>query len=67
MGTDGRIRCTHCGDVIGVYEPLVVVADDEARRTSLAAEPDAATNPDATYFNGACHLRTLDHTGGLAP
>jgi DNA-directed RNA polymerase subunit N (RpoN/RPB10) len=28
------VRCTHCGEVIGVYEPLV---DRHARETSLAA------------------------------
>jgi hypothetical protein len=32
--------CTRCGEVIGVYEPMVVLEGEVARRTSLAAEPD---------------------------
>jgi hypothetical protein len=34
------LRCEHCGDVIGVYEPLVVRLGDEIRETSRAAEPE---------------------------
>ena len=34
------MRCEHCGDVIGVYEPLIVRAGEEARETSRAAEPE---------------------------
>ena len=31
-------RCAKCGDVVGAYEPVVVVIDGEhAGRTSLAA------------------------------
>jgi hypothetical protein len=33
-------RCAACGEVLGVYEPLVHVIDRSARRTSRAAEPD---------------------------
>lgn len=33
------VRCGHCGIVIGVYEPMVVVRDGDARETSRAAEP----------------------------
>jgi hypothetical protein len=36
---DAMLRCAHCGDVIGVYEPLVVVGEHGERRTSRAAEP----------------------------
>jgi hypothetical protein len=35
-------RCARCNDVIGVYEPLVQVVGDRARRTSRAAEPTLA-------------------------
>lgn len=31
--------CWVCGDVIGVYEPLVVVAAGSVRSSSLAQEP----------------------------
>jgi hypothetical protein len=34
------ILCAHCGDVIGVYESLVVGVDGGARETSIAAESD---------------------------
>jgi len=35
----GRVLCPLCGDVIGVYEPLLVVGGGAARRSSLAREP----------------------------
>lgn len=34
-----RVRCQTCGDVIGVYEPIVLVEPPGRRETSLAAEP----------------------------
>jgi len=34
------LRCRHCEDVIGVYEPMIVLSDGQARNTSRAAEPD---------------------------
>jgi hypothetical protein len=38
------VRCAHCDDVIGVYEPVVVVLDGgEVRETSRAAEPNLTT------------------------
>ena len=54
MGGDERLRCAFCGDVIGVYEPLVLVEGGDVRETSLAADPEAAS-ADATYLHGACH------------
>lgn len=33
------LYCRHCGEVIGVYEPLVVSENHTARVTSRAAEP----------------------------
>jgi hypothetical protein len=35
----GIPTCRRCGDVIGAYEPMVVLADGLARSTSRAAEP----------------------------
>jgi hypothetical protein len=32
------LRCHHCGDLIGVYEPLVMLHDDRVHETSRAAE-----------------------------
>jgi len=31
-----RLRCAHCGDVIGVYEPMVAMIDGVAHVTSKA-------------------------------
>lgn len=33
-------RCQTCGDIIGVYEPIVVMEPRGHRETSLAAEPE---------------------------
>ena len=35
----GRLLCCVCGDVIGVYEPLLVVGSGSVRTSSLAREP----------------------------
>jgi hypothetical protein len=37
MSARETIRCQRCGDVIGVYEPMVLLLGDEARVTSGAA------------------------------
>ena len=50
------MRCAGCGDVIGVYEPLVHVVGAVARRTSRAADPDLARAE-----RGSCYH--LDCTG----
>jgi hypothetical protein len=34
------VRCETCGDVIGVYEPIVLLEPPGRRETSLAAEPE---------------------------
>jgi len=50
-----RLTCQHCADVIGVYEPVVVVIDGVVRETSRAAEP--ATNPVVREcYHRACYL-----------
>jgi hypothetical protein len=36
---DHRLRCCVCEDVIGFYEPIVVIENSEFRRTSLLNEP----------------------------
>lgn len=35
--TEPTPLCRFCGDVIGVYEPLIVLREGEARETSRAA------------------------------
>jgi hypothetical protein len=36
---DHRLRCAVCEDVIGFYEPVVVLDDSGLRQTSLLNEP----------------------------
>jgi hypothetical protein len=40
-------RCARCGEVIGVYERLVVTGGHGNRVTSRAAEPDLPYEPGA--------------------
>lgn len=52
-GFQGRY-CAHCGDVLGVYEPLVViVAGTHAGRTSLAALGELSE--DVVLMHERCH------------
>jgi hypothetical protein len=51
-----RLCCRQCGDVIGVYEPLVVVEQEGPRLTALAAEPGQFP-VGAACFHAACHER----------
>jgi hypothetical protein len=48
--------CQCCGEVIGVYEPMVVLAEGRARTTSRAAEPDVAVAAEQRYHD-ACYTQ----------
>jgi hypothetical protein len=48
-----RLLCEACGDVIGVYEPLVMRTSDSERATSRAAEPELRAR-DGAYFHRQC-------------
>lgn len=50
-----RMTCEYCADVIGVYEPIVVVIEGEARETSRAAEPTLCSEHGERYHR-ACFL-----------
>jgi hypothetical protein len=52
--------CARCGEVIGVYEPLVEVLAELARHTSRAAEPEVCTTGGPCYHR-ACY--ELEQTG----
>jgi hypothetical protein len=52
------VLCDHCGDTIGVYEPLVYVDDaGDAVRSSLLRVPDhlRRVRDGAAFFHAACH------------
>jgi hypothetical protein len=44
-----RTACRRCKDVIGVYEPMVVLADGHTRETSAAREPEAFASDHECY------------------
>jgi hypothetical protein len=47
-------HCAACGQVIGVYEPLVHVINGVARKTSRAAEPQLARSQADAFYHLAC-------------
>jgi hypothetical protein len=49
------VRCRHCEDVIGVYEPMIVLCDGRARGTSRAAEPSVGDDAGECYHR-ACYV-----------
>jgi hypothetical protein len=50
-----RVRCSRCGDLIGVYEPMVMLADGAPPRLSaLFLEPDLA-GEGAVLLHRGCH------------
>jgi hypothetical protein len=53
---DETLRCHHCGDVIGAYEPVTMLADGVARITSRAAAGDARA-PLGECYHAACYAR----------
>ena len=46
--------CSACGDVLGVYEPVVAVFTGHARITSLLNEP-GLIDDGARVYHAACH------------
>lgn len=55
------IRCQHCGEVIGVYEPMVVVVDGEPLHGSRATiDADVAGLP---HFHGECFPGVVEALG----
>jgi hypothetical protein len=63
LDAQGRTLCASCGDVIGVYEPMVVLTDGCARTTSIAAE--GSRHGADTRLHLDCHLEA--HDGALSP
>ena len=46
------MRCHGCGDVIGYYEPLVLLESSGPRETSGAAEPEIRAAPGVRFHRG---------------
>ena len=57
------LRCQDCGDVIGVYEPLVRLRENGPHTTSIAAEPELLITSEGCY-HGGCY--ELDSAGRAA-
>jgi hypothetical protein len=57
-----RPICDHCADRLGVYEPVVVVIDGQARETSLAAEPAVSSEP-AERYHRSCYFERFGRKG----
>lgn len=48
------LRCKHCGEVIGVYEPLVRLLDGRVHETSRALGP---SHQAGEHYHRACYER----------
>jgi hypothetical protein len=53
---EGTFRCRHCGDVIGVYEPMIVRVAGAARKTSRAVERESGA-PAQECYHDACYTQ----------
>jgi hypothetical protein len=56
---DQALRCSRCGDVIGIYEPIIVVEAHEHRQTSAAAEPQVSRHR-GEHYHRACYRADRD-------
>jgi hypothetical protein len=55
----GELSCEHCGQRIGVYEPMVELQGDLTNRTSRAADPRLDSGGAGTVFHAACYDRRV--------
>ena len=62
---DGLLRCSACGDALGVYEPLVAIRRGSARVSSLAREPDLQSGADALVHH-SCAVEGRATAAGLS-
>lgn len=49
-------HCRHCGQVIGVYEPLIRLVGGRAQETSRVLDPEVA-EVDGCCYHRACYER----------
>jgi hypothetical protein len=64
---NGALLCAVCGDVIGVYEPIVVIDRGIARDTSLAKEPLLTAAGQERIVHRACGAEPVvsQHEGAI--
>jgi hypothetical protein len=48
-------RCQLCGEVIGVYEPLINLLAGGARESSRAADPGLSAATGGSLYHAACY------------
>lgn len=51
----GLPRCCQCGEVIGMYEPMVVLAGSQSHTTSRAAH--VHSDQDGQIYHRACYTQ----------
>lgn len=56
----GIWRCAACGDVIGVYEPVVVIVNGQAAGTTSLAALGDIVDEGVVLEHGECAKRTDD-------
>lgn len=49
-----RPYCECCGDVIGAYEPMILLEDGKPRKTSVATEQGTNRAP-GEHYHAACY------------
>jgi hypothetical protein len=54
-----KLRCVRCGDVIGAYEPLVVLRDGRALDSSKTEMVDGI--PSGECYHDACYAQAREH------
>jgi hypothetical protein len=48
-------RCGHCDDVIGVYEPMIVLRDGQPHTTSRATAQEGSWGRHGQCYHAACY------------
>jgi len=54
---DEMLKCHRCGDVIGVYEPLVRFVEGRAVETSRLLEPHVGGEGERCFHSGCAEHR----------
>jgi hypothetical protein len=57
------LRCRHCGEVIGVYEPLITLVEGRPWETSRLADPLAGALGGTCYHRACFEHRREEHEG----